>query len=807
MERFGFDRIRETDEEIDNRRRLEAAIKHRESLERREQEDLSIEERVSKVLDSHEARENESRGELTDEAVEQIIREVKAQSITEEERARILEECARECPLPETIENTAHLNNIERFKEGLDNHPELRFRKRFNEELQDVEEFYENEDNGGIPYLVREIGHREVHRLYEEVNDGSPNVEIESMDDVNRLLEKYPSERERMSFWTQYRTTEIYFEVREDQTKMQKELAEEYEISQQRISDYQRGIETTLISNLRRREENAIVNEWVKSDLSQYLETRELLEKESVTEIPEGNALQKIESLNVRKHLEKSLENNSIDEYVICISEAHRELSQSEARVGYIDASAISTDSKQLSKLAEIARLNRESIEVNIREQVGLELSDKSIRVGITAERVYIWRPDLTPNDMINAWGDQYFYFKTSDLARILTEVGKQLEMGENDYERLAHYNELIKQVVSDKNMDQISLKENVTRISGDNLHLLSDMMGVSPRVYEDRIFKAASSNGQSCIFNPKILNGERMEELRADFIATVLSDCALSKEGRLKYYEENLDRIDIVIKHLNEFGETNVNLRYLADDNLYEMTFPRPFGKAALYWKVPHGDKTVLNPEMPIIIENGSLSAIRCYYGGVIPEEGSVEDRVLWNRSNVVDAGIKSEEYEFESRISEREKQLIISKGRREPNDLEGKVFLRWSDILRIKKSNTPDSNVAEELSNTILENPNNLMQSEKRIAKRLGVNIRIIPDTIAAYEKTGRVSVKWKASTKRIEDTIRLGILCPLNDVRKREKMKNLLLKNQDLVEEICEDFKRRDFDFDEWWMISEE
>lgn len=829
MERSGFGRIRENerDREIDEQENLESKINHRESLEKRDAQDPDLERRISSIvtkarisdaLDSVEERENDER--RTNEKLEEFLRDYSKKLITPEERDKILSNYHAELaakgelvseidaiePTTETGEEPLCVDTSERFQDALKNHPELRFRKRITEEEQDVQEFYENGENRNPPTLVREVEYLETRRLYEEANDGPPAVEIDSMDDVERLLQKHSSERERKNFSDQYENTRIYFEVRNDQTRLQRELAEDYGVSQQRISEYQRGVETTLISNLRQCEEDVIVKEWASSELHQYLENKEKNERESEihihegTELPSGPSIHRIESFKVKEHLEKSLETNSLNEFVDGIKEGFQELIESGARVGYIETSTI-------TKITEIAKMNCEAIEVDLRKHLWLEPHDKSVRIGITDERVYIWRPDLTPDDMINPWGNQYFYFKTKDLARIFIEVGNKLEMGKNDYERLTHYNELVHQIVSDKYADKVNLKDDVTRIQGDNLHLVSEVMGVSPRSFEDRILKVASYNGQSCIFNPKILNGQRLEELRADFVATVLSDCALSKEGRLKYYEGNLDRINIVIKNLNEFGEFNVNLRYLADDNLYEMTFPRPFGKAALYWEVPYGDKTIQNPEIPSIIETGSFSGTKSYLGGLIPEEGGVEDRVLWKRSNAVDAGIKSKEYDFEPKISRKEINLIISKGRRDPKDFEGKIYLRWSDIDDIMKSNSPESSTAEKLSHTFLENPNNLMRGEKRIANNLGIKIRIVPETVSFYEKTGRVSLKWKAHTYRIEDTIRWGIMSPPNDIRKKEKMREILLKRQDKVTEICEDIKKQGFEFNEWWTAKDE
>lgn len=706
-----------------------------------------------------------------------------------------------------------HLSTLEKFHDALERHPELEFRKKFGEAYQKAREFYERGLDEQPPSLVKELDGLETRRLYEEANGGPPKVEIESMDDAEQLLQKYPFERERKNFLDQYQAAKIYFEVKTDFTKLQRELADEYGVSQQKVSEYQREIEATLISNLRRHEETTIIYEWARAELRQYLENEEKLERKGVkniqegTDLPSGTSICRIESSKVKEHLERCLEKQSIDEFIVGLGEISRELDASEAKIGYIDLSARSSDPERLSRLTKTVGMNREAIEVSIREQVGLEPSDRSIRIGIVENRVYIWKPNLTPNDMINPWGNQYFYFNRSDLARIILNVGNHLETEQDGYGILEHLNGLIHQVISEQNSNQISLKEDVTRILGENLHLICDMTGKSPRDYERYILKVAGINGQGGIENPKILNGLALEEARADFVATILSDCTLDSEGRLKYYEGNIDRIDMVSQELRKFGDVALNIRYLERNHCHEIIIPRTLGKAALYWELPHGDKTIQNPELPAIIENAPLVALRKYLGGLVPEEGNVSDRVSWNRSNAVHAGNKSGEYTFVSKISQEEIELIISEGRRDPKGLEGAICLRWTDIDGIIEANTPTSITAEKLRRTFLENPNNLIRGESAIAKKFGIQTRVVPEIISFYEKTGRVSVKWRAVTVGIKNTVRWGILCPPNDTKKKERMRAILQKRQDVVEEVCKDLNEHGLDYDKWWVEGDE
>ena len=172
-----FGRIRETDREADDQEHLESEINRRESLEKRDEQDSNLEKRISdvvirarvrSVIDSVENRENESKREV-DEEIETVLQEVDKRLITTEERDKILnsyhaelaakEELVSEIdtiePTTEVREEPLYLDTSESFQDALENHPELRFRKKFSEEDQDVQEFYESEKNEQPPSLVR----------------------------------------------------------------------------------------------------------------------------------------------------------------------------------------------------------------------------------------------------------------------------------------------------------------------------------------------------------------------------------------------------------------------------------------------------------------------------------------------------------------------------------------------------------------------------------------------------------------------------------------------------------------------------
>ncbi|GAH33148.1 unnamed protein product, partial [marine sediment metagenome] len=149
-----------------------------------------------------------------------------------------------------------------KFEAVLSAVPEIRLGRWFVTKYREVGEYYENGMMGDVPSLVREIDERVIRHLYEDIHGGLPKVRIESMKDVDRLLKKYPEEREERNFQERYRKSRIYFEVINNHSMTQKELAEVYDIRRERVSEYLMGKRTTLISRLRRYEEDKILEEW-----------------------------------------------------------------------------------------------------------------------------------------------------------------------------------------------------------------------------------------------------------------------------------------------------------------------------------------------------------------------------------------------------------------------------------------------------------------------------------------------------------------------------------------------------------------
>ena len=88
---------------------------------------------------------------------------------------------------------------------------------------------------------------------------------------------------------------------------------------------------------------------------------------------------------------------------------------------------------------------------------------------------------------------------------------------------------------------------------------------------------------------------------------------------------------------------------------------------------------------------------------------------------------------------------------------------------------ANPAVSQAAKNIIKAVLETTNNLIEDEKRIAESLGIEISLSPSVVKYFERTGRVTVKWVATTMSKEDALRWAEICSPNDVRKRDAVRD--------------------------------
>ncbi|TFH06790.1 MAG: hypothetical protein E4H14_10010, partial [Candidatus Thorarchaeota archaeon] len=154
------------------------------------------------------------------------------------------------------------------FDKAQENYPYLESKKSFEKQIDESKQYFADKLKGKEtpkPAFVKKIEAREGRRIYEAVHKGPPEAKIESIQDVDKLLDKDPEKRKHHNFREQYHHDKVYFEVTDDWSKMEKELAHEHDVSESTICNYRRKYEPYLISNLRKSEETRIINDWIET--------------------------------------------------------------------------------------------------------------------------------------------------------------------------------------------------------------------------------------------------------------------------------------------------------------------------------------------------------------------------------------------------------------------------------------------------------------------------------------------------------------------------------------------------------------
>ncbi len=349
----------------------------------------------------------------------------------------------------------------------------------------------------------------------------------------------------------------------------------------------------------------------------------------------------------------------------------------------------------------------------------------------------------------------------------------------------IRHVNHLAKSMISDSSGDQIRYKKNVTRIKDDIAHLARDVLNLKNSDLEKIVTKVCEYNGKGAIHEPKFLSGHELKVLRAKLGAIVNSDCWLGHTGQMIYYEGNKDRIKIVMDQFRQLGNMNLRMEPRTDNSSYRIHVPWSIGKTFIRWGFTADDKSVHNERLVKSIRDGPREVWKAYLRELIPEDGSFNEYsgFQWSRSIVLSPGTKDAKYGLEPQLSERHIAVIYDYGRtyekKNYRHLQIDQDLRWQTAI--------DSETSREIESIIATNRSRLLDDEADIARKLGIEMRVYPECITLYEDTGRVSIKWVATTQGVENATKWYLLAPPNDVRKKRIVSKWMAKRPNDVERV--------------------
>jgi hypothetical protein len=443
------------------------------------------------------------------------------------------------------------------------------------------------------------------------------------------------------------------------------------------------------------------------------------------------------------------------------------EVEKSGKRLSFHNLNLDYLDTKALEKFRQSADENRRVLEERLREQIQLKGLHEELKIGLVDNRVYVWKVDRTPNDMLNVWGDRYFYFKEDEYAKIIKRLCSDLRLPEDKSERAMHLNSLIQNMISEDSTSRILHRKAKPRLVGDMLHFTRDVLGVENSYFEGKMTKVASRFGRGAINNPKLATGEEVESLRAKLGAIVNSDCWIGKNGIMWYYEGNVDRIRMVEKYFQQFGDMDLKMQQRETNTSYRMPIPRHVGKAFIYWGFTTDDKSIRNQRLVESIREGSRDGWISYLRELIPEDGSFNkiSGFQWSRSVVMNPGVKDGKYNLTPELSDSHIAFIKDNGRH--NSDRGYFHLQLSEYLKLDEKSKPD--IVKSFEVLISKSRCKLIDDEASLAEKLGIKMKVYPESITLYEGSGRISIKWVATTLGKDNAIRWYLIAPPNDLRK--------------------------------------
>ncbi len=799
-----FRRRREYSEETEGRELTDKDIEHAkeralERIDLSERPDVSTREYTDQIMrEILEEVKNEE--EITHE-VEGIVEELERMEGAKDSIERRKEQALEKIDLQERGEDIdeasedqsevkkasfGEIRTREEFDRAVENHSELKLRKSYEKDECEASEYFEKLDNGEDiekPSIVEEIENRELLRLYESVHDGLPEVGIESMNDVDSLLEKYPVERERTGFDEKYRRCEVYFEVKDEHAAKRDDLAQEHDVSHTFIGYCRNGIEPHLIKRLREHEEERITREWAKD--SPQLEELKTTKEGGIQEVEDrGEAVKRIEPDRVGESVEKMWESDDLSSEVVAsaIEQMLQNESSEKHPVQYADFSS-EIDSKQSAELNSFIQSNRREIEESLTQK--LDLEHNRARVAYIDGRMYTWIPKNRSDEMVSAYETEFYYFKDGkEVVRIVDEFRNQFGLRGSPHESLKHMNGIVKQFQAGKE-ESLARKRPISemsrRLEGEVVRFYLDTTDRRLSDLEGRVTKVTGVNGQAGIENPKFPEGKELEVLKARLASIIASDCHLRESGRITYNEEHLERIDRVQEILSHFGD--IKLRPKLRPGSYEVHFQNQIGLMMIHEGMTPGNKTIQNPRLPEGHLNWSEEARCAYLEELIPEDGSFDSTGYFSWSRHVALYIKNEQnkFGFQSKVGPEEISLVENSGGYTDGLVE-QSWISFNALTNLQESDDLDvARAARNLVSAVDANRSNLVDDESAVAESLGIKITVKPDLIRYYPTGEKVSVRWRATTASKEDTVQWMRMCPPNDELKRSKAETWLREYQ--------------------------
>ncbi len=437
--------------------------------------------------------------------------------------------------------------------------------------------------------------------------------------------------------------------------------------------------------------------------------------------------------------------------------------------------------------IAKSIQKHKKEVENLLNQHISLDhLPHTRLRIGIHNHTLYLYHHRTNPDDWLTLLKQEYFYFDTTDTKCYLLDQARR-HLNTTDL----GLSSIIQQVTDHPGKPEHP-KSRLGDLSRERPYLVGETLNfllyASAQDFEQiqffitRLGRDTHGFEIGGIHNPIFLKGEQRDLFKAKMAAIALSDGHIHHENKqFTYIEKDPERIEYV-KTLIRNNIGDIHIAHEDRPSADRLNMPVVFGRLLEQWEIPAGDKHLKpNFRLPEFIRNGTNQIKTAYISEVIPEDGyfhtTPQVKFGIKRAKILDAGPKSNEYNFESKIQDSLKDFIREYGKYQNTTFRDELP-REEHILVSGKLKGLQNNLKQEIRETaiqlqdiIQQNPCQLLEDEIQLCQSLGINMEVKFKEIHLH-KSERISTIWEVTTQDERDTLRLAeIAMPASNPKRRK------------------------------------
>ncbi len=615
------------------------------------------------------------------------------------------------------------------------------------------------------------LGPEETPKAAEPTHTPKPEepITIKTKQDLDQLVERHPYFRDRKDFQDQYQRAQDYLTVKEAQQQLQPDL------SQEKVSQAL-GISRDAYRN------------WFVKEQQPHLINNLTIHEKALrayeAQLPPETHKHRTNP-TVTYHSLKPFHDNPKLQTPENLAHAIREIYKSHTnppQIIYAELRPYFQAGPQWQKeIATKIHKHSQQIELHFNQQTTRDQPHHFLRVtaDTTTHTLYIWRQNTHPDNWLNTYAKEQFYFHTTKTKnQLATQAQQHLNTTGLGLSRL------IRQLTKHPGQPKLptsplsDLEPHHSYLRGSSLKIILDTTGKTIQDIQPHIKRIGSDftgTGKSGIHNPRFPTGQQLDEFRARAYSLIASDGHIHNPSRiLTYCDSSPERIQYV-KQLfkNALGDIHINNDPRSGGRT-RIIMAVPVGRLLETWGMPVGDKILQPTTLPPTIRHGTPKTRRAYLEELIPEDGGfythkTSGRFQWKRGTILNAGPKAVQYGFTPKTTPQQEELIKQHGKIHTINVRDDqprtaYSIRYNPLKRLAKEaeNPQTRQTAQQLQNIIKQNIPPLMADEIELCETLEIKITSIPQAIRLHE-TGRVSAIWLAKTTGQPDAHKWAILAP--------------------------------------------